>query len=194
MEVIGAITTVASLASQALGIAKALHTFIQEVANADAEAKRIVDDLNMTSTILDQFKKNLEVEQKRPLLDPPFYTAIHNRIADCDAIFIELSIVLEDAAPGVLAPGVQVDEHIRKRDKVAWPFTRTAILAIHSRLGMVKSDFQTQGLLMIQIHQLQADKDARHRRFQKAKQSKRYQSTLQLTCGQTQNVPTHCGY
>lgn len=138
-ELVGTISAVVSLSSEGIKLAKTIRILVNEVRESNSEAHATISELDSTVSVLDLFKKNMELEQATKLVYERFFDEVRKIIADCDKIFADLRRALDHAVPGILDLGEDAESFIiRKRDSLRWPFSRIDILSTKKRLEGVK--------------------------------------------------------
>ena len=73
---IGAISSVASIAAEGIQLAQTLNNFYDRYKNAGREVREVACEIDATSAILEQLVKNLELEKENQGIS--FYLSTHH--------------------------------------------------------------------------------------------------------------------
>ena len=167
-EPFSTIAAAISLGAEGVKLVKAIRTLVHEVRGASDEASATVKELESTVSVLDQFTKNVELEQANQVLFKNFFEEVQGTIKDCNDVFLVLRNTLERAIPGILDfEGDPQDFVARKRDSFKWPFIRPEIISTQNRLRRVKIELQLKSTVVVHLHLLEKER----RRKKKAREA-----------------------
>lgn len=145
-EVLATLATIASLVEAGTKIAKVTTKITKSIRNATSEVKAAHEELEVTISVLGQFKSSLsqlrDSGDEVDLLQDSFIETINKSNDECTQIFDELKFTLEKAMPGVFESGGQSVGQARKWDQFRWPLTKTEVEKVQVRLQKVQEDMK----------------------------------------------------
>ena len=152
-------TTAFALVGQGITLTKTIKQLVDQVGGARGEVSVILRDLESTTSVLHQFKDEMENEESRPIANETFSKEVQDTIANCKKTFGDLRGVLVRAFPTIFDAQNDASGFVmRTIDKAKSPYTITQIKPIQQRLYDVKIDLQLKSVTIILLHVREANR------------------------------------
>lgn len=147
LAALGAISAVGTIASEGTKLSREINDYIRKARSADKDIKLIAHDVESTAMLLQQFEKNLRMEQETRVCSAEFYSMTDQSVYDCRAVFKDIRASL----PSVIFLERQPEDEdfkMKGREKIWWPFKHDKIAPLRANIDRLKIHLNSMLLVM----------------------------------------------
>lgn len=147
LAALGAISAVGTIVSEGTKLSREIHDYIRRVQSAEKDIKLIAHDVESTAMLLQQFEKNLKMEQETRVCSAEFYSMTDQSVYECRVVFKDIRAALP---PMVFLESEYKDDafKMKGREKIRWPFRNDKIAPLRANIDRLKVHLNSMLLVM----------------------------------------------